>query len=236
MSAGPLTAAALADRLGVTPPAVRRHLDAMVADGQVTDAPMRTVRGRSRGRGRPAREFRLTGAGHDAFPHAYDDLATAALRYLAEAGGEQAVTNFAQQRVAALEARYRVVVEAASPADRAEALARALTADGYAATADEAGVGIQLCQHHCPVQHVAEQFPQLCEAETEVFGRLLGSHVQRLATIAHGDGICTTNIPTAGVPTPESISTAGAPTPASEVGKPATTRLSSTTTSGRTTS
>jgi len=34
----------------------------------------------------------------------------------------------------------------------------------------------------------------LCEAETEAFGRLLGTPVQRLATIAHGDGICTTHV------------------------------------------
>src|SRR5208283_4333716 len=52
----------------------------------------------------------------------------------------------------------------------------------------------QLCQHHCPVAHVAAEFPQLCEAETEAFGRLLGTPVQRLATIAHGDGICTTHV------------------------------------------
>ncbi len=43
--------------------------------------------------------------------------------------------------------------------------------------------------------HVAAEFPQLCEAETAVIGRLVGTHVQRLATIAHGDGICTTHIP-----------------------------------------
>lgn len=43
--------------------------------------------------------------------------------------------------------------------------------------------------------HVAEKFPQLCEAETEIFSQLLGTHVQRLATIAHGDGVCTTFIP-----------------------------------------
>jgi predicted ArsR family transcriptional regulator len=34
----------------------------------------------------------------------------------------------------------------------------------------------------------------LCEAETEAFGRLLGTPVRRLATIAHGDGICTTHV------------------------------------------
>jgi hypothetical protein len=41
---------------------------------------------------------------------------------------------------------------------------------------------------------VAAEFPQLCEAETEAFGRLLDTPVQRLATIAHGDGICTTHV------------------------------------------
>jgi predicted ArsR family transcriptional regulator len=73
-------------------------------------------------------------------------------------------------------------------------------------------LGEQLCQHHCPVQHVAERFPQLCEAETQVFAELLGTHVQRLATIAHGDGVCTTFIPAAAV-TPSATPTAGRPAP-----------------------
>ena len=71
----------------------------------------------------------------------------------------------------------------------------ALSAEGYAATASAISGGGQLCQLHCPVAHVAAEFPQLCEAETAVIGRLVGTHVQRLATIAHGDGICTTHIP-----------------------------------------
>jgi len=84
-------------------------------------------------------------------------------------------------------------------ATRVQALAEALSADGYAASAGPAPsigatTGEQLCQHHCPVAHVAAEFPQLCEAETEAFGRLLGTPVQRLATIAHGDGICTTHV------------------------------------------
>jgi predicted ArsR family transcriptional regulator len=114
------------------------------------------------------------------------------------------VARFARQRVADLEARYGPNVAAAPEGARAEALAEALSADGYAASTRQApgpagdgrgSTGTQLCQHHCPVAHVAEQFPELCEAETEVFARLLGTHVQRLATIAHGDGICTTHIP-----------------------------------------
>ena len=41
---------------------------------------------------------------------------------------------------------------------------------------------------------MAAEFPQLCEAETEAFARLLGTPVQRLATItAPGSGISTTH-------------------------------------------
>ena len=55
--------------------------------------------------------------------------------------------------------------------------------------------GIQLCQHHCPVSHVAEEFPELCETEREAFAEILGTHVQRLATIVNGDCACTTHVP-----------------------------------------
>ena len=194
---GPTTAAALAAQVGLTPAAVRRHLDALLADGLIEERVPRASA--VRGRGRPARLFALTDAGRDSFDQAYDDLAASALRFLAESGGREAVAAFARQRVAELEARYRPVVDAAEPEARTQALAEALSGDGYAAstrpTGSGAAAGEQLCQHHCPVAHVAQQFPELCEAETEVFARLLGTHVQRLATIAHGDGVCTTHVP-----------------------------------------
>ncbi len=102
---------------------------------------------------------------------------------------------FARRRVAGLETRYREIVEERPEMEPSEALAEALTQSGYAASVRESPVGQQLCQQHCPVAHVAHEFPQLCEAETEVIGQVLGRHVQRLATIAHGDGVCTTCIP-----------------------------------------
>ncbi|MFF8828852.1 helix-turn-helix transcriptional regulator [Streptomyces sp. NPDC015131] len=191
---GPSTVAELAKRLGLTQAAVRRHLDALVADDVVAAREQRVYGARTRGR--PAKVFALTDCGRDAFDQSYDALAVDALRWIEEnAGGEAAVAAFARARMETQAEAYREAVEAAAPEDRAEALARALSADGYAATARNAPVGQQLCQHHCPVAHVAERYPQLCEAETEVFGRLLGTHVQRLATIAHGDGVCTTYIP-----------------------------------------
>ncbi len=196
---GPSTAAALAERLDLTPAAVRRHLDHLIAEGAVETRLPRV--NAARGRGRPARLFALTEAGRDRFDQQYDDLAVQALRFLAETGGDEAVKAFARRRVADLESNYHAIVAAAPGITPAEALARALTQHGYAASVRTGPVGEQLCQQHCPVAHVAHEFPQLCEAETEAISEVLGSHVQRLATIAHGDGVCTTCIPGTGAPT-----------------------------------
>jgi predicted ArsR family transcriptional regulator len=192
---GTATATELGLALGLSPAGVRRHLDAMAAEGLVTcrDRPGQG----QRGRGRPARVFALTDAARETLPHTYDGLAAAALRWIAERSGPEAVTDFAAGQVAALEERCRAAMAEAGddPLARAEALAAALTAEGYAAGASVIATGGQLCQHHCPVAHVAAEFPQLCEAETQVISRLVGTHVQRLATIANGDGVCTTHIP-----------------------------------------
>jgi predicted ArsR family transcriptional regulator len=200
---GPTTAADAAAGLGLSEQAVRKHLDQLVADGFVASAdrppygpaPQRT------GRGRRPRVFFLTDAGRDVFDKAYDDLAVQAMRFLAEHGGSEQVEAFAQQRAAQLQERY-------AGADLDD-LAGRMSADGYAATTAPGPTGhAQLCQHHCPVGHVAQEFPQLCEAETEAIGRILGRHVIRLATIAHGDGVCTTVVapanPAAPVPAPTS--------------------------------
>ena len=204
---GPSTAAELAERLGLTPAAIRRHLDALLATGRV-EARERRVYG-ARGRGRPAKVFSLTDAGRAGFFTAYDTLANQALDYLAEVAGPDAVTRFAEQRIADMEQRYATRLAAAEPGTTpSQALAAALTDDGYVAATLPSTAGEQLCQHHCPVAHVAAQFPQLCEVETRAFSRLLGVHVQRLATIAHGDGVCTTHVPrasgTAHIPAPVS--------------------------------
>ncbi|MDP9828570.1 putative ArsR family transcriptional regulator [Kineosporia succinea] len=209
---GPITASDLAATLGLTPAAVRRHLDTLTDQGLVCtwDPP----EGTPRRRGRPARLFVLTDAGHSVMSTAYDDLAVQLLEFLAETAGPDAVREFAVVRAERLAQRYRPAVDAAGgdPHRRAGALAQALSTDGYAASVrslEERGraheeqttrqTGKQLCQGHCPVQQVAAQFPQLCEAETHAFSNLLGVHVQRLATLAHGEHVCTTHIPLSAV-------------------------------------
>jgi predicted ArsR family transcriptional regulator len=199
--AGVLTAGELAERLFLTPTAIRRHLDVLMERGYVAvseDRPFGPTP--PRGRGRPARFYTLTATGRDVFESSYDDVAVAALRFVADHFGDEAVTAFARDRAAELVARYGDVAQERTPASRVEALAAHLSDDGYAASATAGARGLQLCQHHCPVAHVAEEFPQLCEAEREAFAQLLGVHVTRLATIAAGDGICTALVPGHGLP------------------------------------
>ena len=203
---GPTTAGVLAEALRLSGPGVRRHLDALVAEGSVVtrDAPQPG----GRKRGRPARQYLLTASGRARAgreEHGSAELAVAALRRLAEAAGEDAVRAFARDRALAMVGAHREHVLAGTDrGERAARLAGALTAEGYAATTRGAGAqdgldarvtGEQLCQHHCPVADVAAEFPALCEAEAEVFAELLGTHVQRLATIARGDAACTTHVP-----------------------------------------
>lgn len=188
---GPSTAAGLGERLGLTPAGIRRHLDLLVADAILEARDPRIMP--SRGRGRPSKVFVMTDSGREKFEHSYDDLAVAALKFMSSQSGEHLVAGFAKSRADDIE---RKAVKAVSRrANKLESLAQFLTEQGYAASAGPRGSGEELCQHHCPIAHVAAEFPQLCEAETEAFSRLLGTHVQRLATIAHGDGVCTTFIP-----------------------------------------
>ena len=168
---GPSTAAALAARLDLTPAAVRRHLDHLVAQAAVEARDARPAG--NRGRGRPAKVFAITETGRDRFDQQYDDLALQALRFLAETGGDDAVRAFADRRMAFIEERFADVVAEKPALSPAEALAQVFTDEGYVAGVRELPlVGEQLCQQHCPVSHVAHEFPQLCEAETAAISRV----------------------------------------------------------------
>jgi predicted ArsR family transcriptional regulator len=198
LESGPITAGEIGEQLGISAAGVRRHLDALLDAGEAQSSA--AAAWQHNGRGRPARRYRLTPAGRAKMGHAYDDLAVQAMRQLREIGGDDAVRTFARQRIDTIltgvtEGPDGVEGDVESTVDR---VAGALTKAGYAATATQVSGpihGIELCQHHCPVSHVAEEFPELCEAEREAFAEVLGTHVQRLATIVNGDFACTTHVP-----------------------------------------
>lgn len=195
---GPISSGTIARILELTAAAVRRHITAL------EDREMIVIHeGQScgkKGRGRPSRLYVATDKGRGLLEDGHAELAIKAIGYLGKIGGDNAVEAFMTSRSREVERRYAPIVQAAGTDAhlRAQALADALTADGYAATVRPVGDGtfaIQLCQGHCPIGKIAEEYPQACEAELQAFGRMLGVHVQRLATLATGEHVCTTNIP-----------------------------------------
>ncbi|MBL0885291.1 helix-turn-helix transcriptional regulator [Myceligenerans indicum] len=245
-SDGPVTAAHLASTLGLTAPAVRRHLTLLEEEGRIEVHEGKPGPAR---RGRPARHYVVTHGGQSELAGGYQEIAADLLRHLRRQGGDEAVAAFARERYDAVVRRYAKRLDgadagAATPgtaapgtaapgsdvATRAARLAALLTEDGYAASVrpvpaagtlsgdvtDPSGSApgpsgaaggvvpaVQLCQGNCPVQHLAEEHTELCEAEARAFTELLGTHVQRLATIAGGAHACTTNIPLGTTPTTE---------------------------------
>lgn len=199
LEGGPASATSLAADLKLTAAAIRRHLDALETADFVTSHPEAPFGPRSnvpRGRGRPAKVFAITAAGRDAFEQVYDDVALGALRFMSAQPQSTLVAEYARARISAHERRYAAAMHGNSPAERAVELAALLSDDGFAASVQSAPQGaIQLCQHHCPMQHVAEEFPEFCEAEQAAISRLLGTHTVRISTIASGAGICTTHVP-----------------------------------------
>jgi len=200
LESGSITAAEIGQRLGISAAGVRRHLDALVDDGDAEANP--AAAWQQVGRGRPAKRYRLTPAGRAKLDHTYDDLASAAMRQLREIGGDEAVRAFARRRIDTILAGVPAVDADDVPAveEAADQVADALSQAGYATTTTRVGgpmQGIQICQHHCPVSHVAEEFPELCEAEQQAIAEVLGTHVQRLASIVNGDCACTTHVPLA---------------------------------------
>lgn len=195
---GPITSTTIAGILSLTTAAVRRHLTALQDSGDIVDHEVPVLK--PRGRGRPARYYVATDAGRGRLDDHHDDLAIKAISYLGTVAGSVAIDSFAASRSREIERRYLPVVNEVGPdpRKRAQALADALSVDGYAASVRTVGGGdfaVQLCQGHCPIARVATEFPQLCEAETIAFGKILGVHVQRIATLAQGEHVCTMVIP-----------------------------------------
>jgi len=200
---GPISAAQIAKDLGLTPAAVRRHLDALEAEQFIEVSALRSAQS---GAGRPARRYVVAPGGHEQLGHDYLGLAHRALETMQRVGGEKLVQAFVAEQIERMRERYRPQVEAAGPDvdDRLNALTAAMSRDGFVASHTTVtprgpkGVTLrsaQLCQGHCPIQDIASEYPEFCEQETALISELLDVDVRRLSTMAAGAHVCTTHVP-----------------------------------------
>ena len=165
---GGMTADELAERLGITSVAVRRHLTNLERDRLVDHDQIQ------RGMGRPSYVYRLTETAHQIFPHNYDQLASYFIEAIQQLFGPAAVDRIFEHRTQELAQSYRPLVNGMNLPTRLEQLTRLREADGYMPTWEKQENGIYvLHQHHCPILHVAAGCSEACHHELALFVDLL---------------------------------------------------------------
>jgi DeoR family transcriptional regulator, suf operon transcriptional repressor len=182
--AQPLTAKALAEKLGVSANAIRHHLKELEAESLVTY-------GREqRGVGAPTFAYRLSSHGEALFPKRYEQTLNDLLNRVAERQGRAATTALLDDLYSDLTRRLQVELEGVAPAARLTAVARVLSDAGYMAESDAAGGAFRLAEHNCAIKSVAERFPEVCAAEAKFLQTVLAATVERTAHIVDGCNAC----------------------------------------------
>ena len=180
----PLTARDLADRLDVSPNAIRHHLKELEAESLVTY-------GREqRGLGAPTFAYRLSDAGEAQFPKRYEQTLVDLLEGLADRQGRDAAVGLLDEQYSALTRRLTAELADAPPAERMAAVTRALSDAGYMAEWNQDAGTFQLAEHNCAIRAVAERFPEVCAAEARFLETVLGAAVERRQHIVGGCNAC----------------------------------------------
>lgn len=181
----PLTAKELAERFGVTPNALRRHLETLEAEELVTH--FREVRGV----GAPVHAYRLTEEGQALFPQQYASVLASVLEAVRDTGGPDAVRAVLRKQWAGLVAGAKPRLAELPLTERAQLVAELRSSQGYMAESEPCGDDTaHIREHHCALREVAERFPELCAAEQELMEELLGVPVERTGHILGGCSSC----------------------------------------------
>jgi len=182
--AQPLTARELADKLGVSPNAIRHHLKELEAAALI-------LYGREqRGVGAPTYAYRLSATGESLFPRAYEATLTQVLERVAEKSGRQAAVELLEDHYRDLARKVVAELDGASDAARVDLVARLMNEQGYMAEWQEAAGTFRLSEHNCAIRAVAERFPEVCAAEQRFLHEVLGAAVERRSHITSGCNAC----------------------------------------------
>ena len=182
---GEATARELAERLEVTPVAVRQHLTALAAAG------LASAESVDSGIGRPASRWRATHAAQGSLVDGHAALSAELLKALQDEGLADRVL---ERRTAQQLERYGSMAESvADLGSKIHALARLRSEEGYMATTFTADDGtLCLAENHCPLKCAVDSCLGLCTAELELFRQYVGPdvRVERTEHIGSGDRRC----------------------------------------------
>ena len=182
--AGRLTAADLAERLGVSLNAVRHHLRELESEQLVEYDRER------RGVGAPAFAYRLTERGEALFPRRYEGTLLQLLEQVERRDGREAAVSMLESQFDTIAERLEPALAGASPQNRLELVTRTMANEGFMTEWRETPDTTDVVSHNCALLAVAERFPELCEAERRFLTRALDASVDRVSHILNGCGAC----------------------------------------------
>jgi len=182
---GELTADELADLLGISAVAVRRHLTKLESDHLVTYKEVQ------RGMGRPSYVYELGDAAGSFFPRRYEELAVNVLETIQALYGSEAIDAIFQMRTTHLIESYRRKVNGKTLDARLDQLTRLREADGYMSTWESTSQDTYILREaNCPIFHVAAGCTTACDHDLAMLTDLLDADVTRTGHLASGDGAC----------------------------------------------
>jgi len=181
-----LTADQLAELLGISAVAVRRHLTKLESDQLVEYKEVQ------RGMGRPSFVYHLGEAATSFFPRRYEELATTVLETIKDLYGTDALDAVFRVRSEQFIADYRRKVNGKTLDARLEQLTRLREADGYMSSWERGqGDTYVLREANCPIINVAAGCEAACNHDQAMLETLLNAQVVRIGHLAKGDGACT---------------------------------------------
>lgn len=182
--AQPLTATELAEKLGVSPNAVRHHLKELEAEQLI-------IYGREqRGVGAPTFAYRLSADGEGLFPRRYEQTLTEVLDRIAARAGRDAAIEIFRDHYAELATRLTAQFAGVPAERRLTEVARVMSELGYMAEWQAEEGSFRLSEHNCAIRAVAERFPEVCAAEEDFLQTVLGAAVERRTHIVQGCNAC----------------------------------------------
>ena len=182
-----MTVNQMAQALGITEMAVRKHLNVLERDSFIRVTEVRQPVGR------PVQVFSLTSQADELFPKQYDNLAVDFLNDLSEIQGNEIINRLFEKRAKRLAISYSSHMKSTlSNEEMVEKLKDIQIEKGYMADVVKLSDNqFELIEHNCPIFEVSKKYKQACHCETNMFKEVLNTNdVQRTKCKSDGDNNC----------------------------------------------
>lgn len=184
---GTVSVKALTEEIGITPMAIRGHLNKLEKEELIS---VSTVRQKL---GRPLQVFALTDKGESYFPKDYGRFAVELLEDIEQMDGGKTlgkVMKIREERIInELKEKMKV---AKTPGQRLEVFKRWVDQHGNMPNVEKLGErDFQLCINNCALKSVVEEYPICCDSEASIISALFpDARIEKTQSLRAHDKSC----------------------------------------------